>query len=164
MAHIVVVSILLGIWLLIGFPRRERASGQSKRTSKLTIILRIAVIPFAVVSFWGLMFCIADPETGFYFVLGGMGAILGAIGFLWGFTNICTFLYSPIYYRIWKKGGGDPFFDSLDPLLNNGPPTTCCKTPARPPLRPMQPRRSATGSQYTSRSLASANCSCPRLV
>jgi hypothetical protein len=32
------------------------------------------------VTFWGLMFCIADPEIGFFFVLGGVGAILGAIG------------------------------------------------------------------------------------
>jgi len=71
-----------------------------------------------VVSFWGSMFCIADPETGFYFVLGGVGAILGAIGWCWGFTNICTFLYSPRYYRLWKKGGGDPFFDTLDFPLN----------------------------------------------
>ena len=85
-----------------------------KRTPKLTIIFRIGIIPFLVVSFWGLMFCIADPETGFYFVLGGVGTIFGAIGWCWGFTNVCTFLYSPRYYRLWKKGGGDPFFDTLD--------------------------------------------------
>jgi hypothetical protein len=88
------------------------------RTPKLTIIFRIAIIPFLVVSFWGLMFCIADPEIGFYFVLGGVGTILGAIGWCWGFTNVCTFLYSPRYYRLWKKGGGDPFFDTLDFPLN----------------------------------------------
>jgi hypothetical protein len=92
-----------------------------KRTSKLTIIFRIGIIPFLVVSFWGLMFCIADPETGFCFVLGGVGAILGAIGWCWGFTNVCTFLYSPRYYRLWKKGGGDPFFDTLDFPLNTDP-------------------------------------------
>ena len=56
------------------------------------------------------MFCIADPEIGFYFILGGVGAILVAIGFLWAFTNICTFLSSPIYYRLWKKRRGRPIF------------------------------------------------------
>jgi hypothetical protein len=123
MAHIIVVSILLGIWLLVGFPRRKRVPNGPKRTPKRTIIFRMGIIPFAVVAFWGLMFCIADLEIGFYFVLGGVGAIVFAIGFLWAFTNICTFLYSPTYYRLWKKGGGDPFFDSLDSPLNNDPPS-----------------------------------------
>jgi hypothetical protein len=119
MTHIIVVVILLAIWLLIAFPRRR--GGGTKRTSKLTIIFRIAVIPFLVTAFWGLMFSIADPEIGLYFVLGGVGAIIGAIGFLWLFTNICTFFSCPTYYRLWKKGGGDPFFDSIDSPLNNEP-------------------------------------------
>ncbi len=118
MTHVLVVLILLGIWLLIGFPRRRIGT---KRTSKLKIVFRIAVIPFLVTAFWGSMFCIADPEIGFYFVLGGVGAVVFAIGFLWLFTNICTFLSCPRYYRIWKKGGGDPFFDSIDSPLNNDP-------------------------------------------
>jgi hypothetical protein len=64
------------------------------------------------------MFSIADPELGFFFVLGGVGAILFAIGFLWAFTNICTFLSCPKEYRIWKSGGGDPFFDTPLSSLN----------------------------------------------
>jgi hypothetical protein len=119
MAHIIIVVILLAIWLLIGFPRR-RGSG-TRRTSKLTIVFRIAIVPFLVTAFWGLMFCLADLELGFYFVLGGVGAIVFAITFLWAFTNVCTFFSCPRYYRIWKKGGGDPFFDSIDSPLNNDP-------------------------------------------
>ncbi len=95
MAHVIVVVILLAIWLLVGFPRRERASGCQKRTPKWKIVFRIAIIPFLVTAFWGLMFCIADPEIGFWFVLGGAGAIVFAIGFLWAFTNVCTFLSCP---------------------------------------------------------------------
>jgi hypothetical protein len=118
MAHIIVVSILLGIWLLIGFPRRGTGT---RRTPKWKIIFRLAIVPLAVVAFWGLMFATADLEIGFYFVLGGVGAIAFAITFLWAFTNVCTFLSCPTYYRIWKKGGGDPFFDTLDGPLNTDP-------------------------------------------
>jgi hypothetical protein len=88
------------------------------------MIFRMAIIPFLVVSFWGLMFCIADPGLGFCFVLGGVAAIIGGIGFCWTVTNIGTFLSHPRYYRLWKKGGGDPFFDTLDPPFNNDPPST----------------------------------------
>jgi uncharacterized membrane protein YtjA (UPF0391 family) len=56
MTQFLVVVILLAIWLLIGFPKRERASGQLKRTAKWKIVFRIAVIPFLVTAFWGLMF------------------------------------------------------------------------------------------------------------
>ena len=92
-----------------------------KRTPKRTIIFRMVIIPFAVVAFWGLMFCIADVSAGFYLVLGGVVAVFGGIGFCWAFTNVCTFLYSPRYYRLWKKGGGDPFFDTLDSPFNTDP-------------------------------------------
>jgi hypothetical protein len=118
MPQFLVVVILLAIWLLVGFPRRRVGT---RRTSKRTIIFRIAIIPFLVVAFWGLMFATADLELGFYFVLGGVGAIVGAIGFLWLFTNICTFLSFPTYYKIWKSGGGDPFFDSVDGPFNTDP-------------------------------------------
>ena len=101
-----------------------RVPGHPRRTPKLKMIFRMAIIPFLVVSFWGLMFCIADPERGFYFMVGGAAAILGGIGFCWVFTNIGTFLSHPTYYQLWKKGGGDPFFDTLDPPFNNDPPST----------------------------------------
>ena len=90
-----------------------------KRTSKLTIIFRMVIVPFAVVAFWGLMFCIADPGLGFSFVLGGVGAVLIGIGWCWAFTNFFTLLSHPREYRIWRKGGGDPFFDTLDRPFNN---------------------------------------------
>ena len=101
-----------------------RVPGGPKRTPKRKMIFRMAIIPFLVVAFWGLMFCIADPEMGFCFMVGGAAAVLGGIGFCWAFTNIGTFLSHPRYYRLWKKGGGDPFFDTLDPPFNNDPPST----------------------------------------
>ena len=84
----------------------------------------MAIIPFVVVAFWGLMLCIADPGLGFYLVLGGVAALVLGIGFCWAFTNFFTFLLCPREYRLWKAGGGDPFFDTLDSPLNNDPPST----------------------------------------
>ena len=101
-----------------------RVPGYPRRTAKRTMIFRMAIIPFLVVAFWGLMFCIADPGLAFSFVLGGVIAVLLGIGFCWTVTNIGTFLSHPRYYRLWKKGGGDPFFDTLDPPFNNDPPST----------------------------------------
>jgi hypothetical protein len=79
------------------------------------------LIPFLVVGFWGLMFCIVDVERGINFMVWGMGAVLVCIAFLWAFTNFFTFLFNPTYYRLWKAGGGDPFFSTLDPPFNNDP-------------------------------------------
>ena len=117
----IVLVILLGIWLLL--PRRNQAPCQLKRTPKLTIVARMVIIPFAVVGFWGAMFCIADVGLGFSFLVGGVGAVILSIAFLWAFTNICTFLSCPKEYRLWKKGGGDPWFDTLDRPFNNDPPS-----------------------------------------
>ena len=119
MNPVIVVLTLVGIWLFL--PRRNQAPGESKRTPKLTIIFRLVLIPFAVVGFWGTMFSIADVERGITFLVGGMGAVLLSIAFLWGVTNFFTFLCHPREYRIWKAGGGDPFFSTLDPPFNNDP-------------------------------------------
>ena len=119
MNPVLVVLILVGIWLSL--PTRKQASSCQKRTSKWKILFRLIAIPFAVVAFWAAMFCIADPGLAFSFILGGVGAVLLSIAFLWAFTNICTFLSCPKEYRLWKKGGGDPWFDTLDPPFNNDP-------------------------------------------
>ena len=79
----------------------------------------MVIIPFAVVGFWGAMFCIADVGLGFCFVLGGMVAVALGLLFCWAFTNFFTFLSHPREYRLWKAGGGDPFFDTLDRPFNN---------------------------------------------
>ena len=121
MNPIIVLVILLVIWLLL--PRRKQAPGCQRRTPKLTIAARMVVIPFLVVGFWGLMLSIAAPVLGLFLVLGGVGAVLLGLGFCWGFTNVCTFLYSPRYYRLWKKNGGDPFYDTLDEPFNTDPPS-----------------------------------------
>jgi hypothetical protein len=86
-----------------------RVPGHPRRTPKWKMIFLMAIIPFLVVAFWGLMFCIADPGLAFSFVLGGVIAVLLGIGFCWAVTNIGTFLSHPRYYRLWKKGGGGPF-------------------------------------------------------
>jgi hypothetical protein len=69
--------------------------------------------------------------------VGAVGALLGApviiggaiglalmLGFWWAVTNIGTFLINPGYYRLWKKNGGDPFFDTLPEPFNTDPAST----------------------------------------
>lgn len=117
MPHALIVLILFVLWPLL--PTRKQAPGCQRRTPKWKIIFRMAIIPFAVVGFWGAMFSIADVGLGFSFVLGGVGAVLLSIAFLWGVTNLGTFLSHPREYRLWKAGGGDPWFDTLDRPFNN---------------------------------------------
>lgn len=100
-----------------------RVPGNPKRTSKLVILFRIGCIPFAVVLFWALMFSTVDVDAGLALVSGGVIAFAVIILFLWGFTYLFTFLSGPREYLLWKKGGGDPWFDTLDPPLNNDPPS-----------------------------------------
>jgi len=98
--------------------------GNAQRTPKWKITFRMVVIPFVIVAFWGLMLSIAAPVLGLFLVLGGVVAVGGGLLFCWGFTNIGTFLWHPRYYRLWTKGGGDPFFDTLDRPFNNDPDST----------------------------------------
>jgi hypothetical protein len=114
---------LLVMWLLLmGSSRRNALAGHLPRTPKLVILARLVAIPFALLLCWGLMWCLADVGLGISFVLGGVIAVLTAIFFMQSVTNFGTFLYSPRNYRLWKAGGGDAFFDSLQSPLNNDPP------------------------------------------
>lgn len=69
------------------------------------------------------------------FLLGGFGAVAVVLFFLWAFTNLGTFLSSPEDYKIWKQGGGDPFFCTLDPPFNTDPDSTRYAEPYRERLR-----------------------------
>jgi hypothetical protein len=93
----------------------SRVPGYPKRTSKLTILARIAILPLLAAGSVAAL-------LGWEVFLGGVIAVAGALFFCWAFTNIGTYLCSPRYYRMWKAGGGDPWFDTLDPPLNNDPP------------------------------------------
>ena len=93
-----------------------RVPGNPRRTGKLTILGRIVAIPIVVLLFWTMF-------LGLPILIGGLIALAIALLFLWGVTNLFTFIMCPREYRIWKKGGGDPWFDTLDPPLNNDPPS-----------------------------------------
>ena len=110
----------------------------------------MVIIPFAIVAFWGLMLSIAAPVLGLCLVLGGVGAVLVGLTFCWGFTNVCTFLYSPRYYRLWKKGMGEIHFlilylDLSTMILTQSAIKSCLKEAARqqadPPPTPPDPTR-----------------------
>ena len=102
----------------------SRVPGYPKRTSKFLILARISVFPLAVLGFWSAFLSLAGTAVVVPFVLGGMIAVAGSIFFCWAFTNLVVLLTCPRAYRIWRRGGGDPFFDSLPPPLNNDPLST----------------------------------------
>ena len=55
-------------------------------------------------------------------LIGGLGTLAALLGFLWGFVNLMTILTMPKVWWLIKKGGGDPWFDSLPPPFNDDPP------------------------------------------
>ena len=91
-----------------------------KRTPKTAIIARFMTWPTLVVSFWALF-------LGWPLFLGGIIAAAGGLFFCWAFTNIggaiwCRLNGTSHYLKMWKQGGGDPFFDTLDSPLNSDDP------------------------------------------
>ena len=95
--------------------------GFPKRTAKPVIIGRISFLPLLALAFFAF-FLAHVPGLVVPFVLGGIGCLAFMIFFQWGVTNFGTWLTSPREYKIWKSGGGDPYFDTVDPPLNNDPP------------------------------------------
>jgi hypothetical protein len=96
----------------------SRVPAHPKRTSKLTILARMTAIPLAGVTFYSLF-------MGWCFFIGGVVTLAAALFFLWAFTNAWSYVTGPReYYRLWKKGGGDPFFDTLPPMFNPDPEST----------------------------------------
>jgi len=81
------------------------------------ILARIAILPLLVAGSVAAL-------LGWEVFLGGVIAVAIGLFFLWAFTNIGTYLCSPRYYRMWRAGGGDPWFDTLDPPLNNDDAST----------------------------------------
>jgi hypothetical protein len=100
-----------------------RVPGNPRRTSKLVILLRLAVAPAVVIGFWcGVFWFTGIGGMAWPFIEGGLLAYAVIIGFLWVVTNVGTFILYPCEYILWRKGGGDPFFDTLLAPFNFDPP------------------------------------------
>jgi len=56
-----------------------------------------------------------------WILIGGFGTLAASLFFLWAFVNIMTLITMPRVWWLIKKGGGDPWFDSLPPPFNNDP-------------------------------------------
>jgi hypothetical protein len=93
-----------------------------RRTPKAVIIGRISLLPMLALGFYAFFFAHVGLATPF--VLGGVGMMAFMIPWMWGFTNFMVWLTSPREYRIWKSGGGDPFFDTVDSPFNTDSPET----------------------------------------
>ena len=93
-----------------------------RRTSKLTILFRLSIVPLAVVAFWSWVLSLG----GNYYIVrcalfGGLGTLALLLGFLWGFTNLMTLLTMPKVWWLLRRGGGDPWFASLPEPFNTDP-------------------------------------------
>lgn len=94
-----------------------------RRTSKLKILLRISAVPLGVMAFWMYFLSLSgDSEVIQGALIGGFGTLALLLGFLWLFTNTMTLITMPRVWWLIKRGGGDPWFDSLPPPFNNDPP------------------------------------------
>jgi len=91
---------------------------QYKRTSRLTILFRMLLIP-GIVALALSLFCGIRENPGVW--IGCLVGLICPIVFLWMGINLIVFMFSPSDWWKWKKGGGDPFFDTADPPFNNDP-------------------------------------------
>ena len=105
-----------------------RLPGNPRRTSKLTILARFFAYPVAMLSFWTFF-------LGWPIFLGGIVAVAIGLFGCWGFTNLVLFIWHPRETRLWWRGGGDPWFDTLDSPLNNDPPSVRFQEMYREKLR-----------------------------
>ena len=97
--------------------------GYPKRTSKLKILWRISFVPLGAIAFWTYMLSLGgDGEVVRWALIGGFGTLAALLGFLWGFVNVMTIVTMPRTWWLIKRGGGDPWFDSLPPPFNDDPP------------------------------------------
>jgi len=93
-----------------------------RRTSKLKILFRLSIVPIAVTLFWSFMLSLGGNYSIVRAALiGGFGATAAVLFFLWGFTNAMTLLTMPKVWLLIKRGGGDPYFDSVPEPFNNDP-------------------------------------------
>ena len=94
--------------------------GYPRRTPKWRILLRIAAVPLAVMAFWSWVLSLGgNYHIVRYVLFGGLGTLAATLFFLWGFTNLMTFLTMPKVWLLIKRGGGDPYFDSVPSPFNN---------------------------------------------
>jgi len=96
-----------------------------KRTPRSKIIARFVAWPVAVLTFWVIVFNLGGVGGLMWsFLAGGFGALFVIVFGCWAITNIIMWILNPKEMRLWKRGGGDPFFDTLPPPFNNDPDST----------------------------------------
>ena len=94
-----------------------------RRTSKLTILLRLSIVPVGITLFWAYMFSLGGNYHIVRAILvGGFGTTAAVFLFLWCFVNLMTLLTMPKIWWLIKRGGGDPWFASLPEPFNTDPP------------------------------------------
>jgi hypothetical protein len=101
----------------------NRVPGSIPRTSRVKIVARWWAYPIVILSFYAFFWSWVCPwDAVLAWMLGGIGALAIFTFVCWAIMNIYLWFISPQAYRLMKKGGGDPFFDTLPELFNPDPP------------------------------------------
>jgi hypothetical protein len=99
--------------------------GYPRRSSKIGILARLVAWP--VIGLTGYIIFFALVGMGDWimpFIVGGLGSVFGILFLYWALMNIIMWILNPREMKLWKMGGGDPFFDTLPPPFNNDPDST----------------------------------------
>jgi hypothetical protein len=96
-----------------------RLPGSITRYPRWKIVARFCSWPVILLGFWTFF-------LGWPLFLGGAIALAFFLLFAWAFTNVGTWLWckmdgSSHHLKAFKAGGGDPFWESLPPMLNPDP-------------------------------------------
>ena len=92
-----------------------------QRTPKWKIIARLGFLPLGLMAFLSMLMYHADEHLAGVLMLSSLGTYAFAVFFMWAFTNITTAIACPQEYKLWKAGGGDPYFDTVDFPFNTDP-------------------------------------------
>jgi len=104
-------------------PGNSPAPSYPKRSSRIKIIARFIAWPLAVLTFWVIVVNVGGVSGLMWPILiGGLGGLVGLVFYCWAFMNIVMWIWCPREMKLWKKGGGDPFFDTLPEAFNPDPP------------------------------------------
>lgn len=93
-----------------------------RRSSKLGILARLVAWPVIGLTGWIILFFFLGMGDWILpFIVGGFGSVFGILFIYWALMQIIMWIWCPREMKLWKSGGGDPFFDTLPPPFNNDP-------------------------------------------
>jgi hypothetical protein len=103
-------------------PGLQQQTNYPKRSSKLGILARLVAWPVIGITGWIILFALLGMgDWVLPFLVGGLGTVFGLLFIYWFLMNLIMWVLNPREMRLWRKGGGDPFFDTLPSPFNTDP-------------------------------------------